>query len=135
VEQQKAITRAETTGSFLLWFGVLAGPLAWAGQLLLVFGLPEGVVCTPGNRTAGQFFNTDVRTVIQITNGVATALTLLALFVSYRCYRRLRESDATTAQRARWLAMAGMFNSTLFVMLTAVKFASPLFLTPCAHSL
>jgi hypothetical protein len=135
VEQQKAITRAETRSSWRLWFGVLAGPLAWACQLLLVFGLPEGVVCTPGNRTAGQFFNTDVRAVIQITNAVATTITVLAFLVSYRCYRKLRESDDTPAQRARWLAMAGMFNSSLFVMLTAVKFASPLFLTPCAHSL
>jgi hypothetical protein len=133
--EQKAITRAETRGSFLLWYGVLAGPLVWAGQLLLDYGLDEGVVCTPGNRTPGLFFNTGIETVIQITNLVATVLTGLALVVSWRCFRKLRDSDGTVGNRARWMAAAGLFNSSLFLIISVMKFASPIFLAPCTHSL
>ena len=129
--EQKAITRAETTSSFLLWYGVLGPPIIWAGQLLLDFGLDESVACTPGARFSGMFFNVDVGTVVQIVNTVATVLTLLALFVSYRCYRRLKESDSTVANRARWMAIAGMFDSALFLMLILAKFLPVLFLHGC----
>lgn len=133
-EKQKEVTRAETTGSMALWFGVLAGPLVWAVQLLLNFGLPEAVACAPGSRRSGVLWGLGVQTVIQITNVVATGVTLLALLVSYRLYRRLLIADPTHANRARWMATAGIFNSALFLILTALKFASPLSLGPCGPS-
>jgi hypothetical protein len=133
--EQKAITRAETTGSFLLWYGVLAPPIVWALQLLLDFGLDESVACTPGARFSGMLFNVSVGTAVQIVNGVAAALTLLAIFISYRCYRHLQVSDHTVANRARWMAMAGLFNGALFFLITVMKFAVPAFLSPCVHSL
>jgi hypothetical protein len=133
--EQEAITRAETSSSFLLWYGLLAPPIVWAGQLLLDYGLDEGVACSPGARFSGMLFNVSIGTAVQIVNAVATVLTLLALFVSYRCYRRLQVSDNTVANRARWMAMAGMFNGTLFLLITVMKFAVPAFLSPCAHSL
>lgn len=132
--ERRDVTRAETISSLALWYGVLAGPLAWAAQLILVFGLPEAIVCAPGAGPGARFHGLGVESVIQITNGAATGLTLLALFVSYRSYRRLRAADATEAGRARWMAVAGMFNSTVFLMLTALKFASPFFLGPCGTS-
>ena len=103
--------------------------------VLLDFGLDESVACTPGARFSGMFFNVHVGTVVQIVNTVATVLTLLALFVSYRCYRRLKESDSTVANRARWMAIAGMFNGVLFLLITVMKFAVPAFLSPCVHTL
>jgi len=133
--EPQAITRAETRGSFLLWYGVLAPPIVWAAQLLLDFGLDESVACTPGARLSGMFLNVSVGTVVQIINGVAAVLTLLAIFVSYRCYRRLQVSDKTVANRARWMAMAGLFNGAIFFLITIMKFAVPAFLSPCAHSL
>ncbi|MFN2613702.1 MAG: hypothetical protein ABR552_02645 [Actinomycetota bacterium] len=135
MEEQKVITHQETFGSSLLWFGVLAGPLVWAGQLLLDFGLDEAVVCAPGARASGLFFNVGIESVIQITNAVATIITALAFVVSYRCYRRLRHSDRTEGARARWLAVAGMFDSGLFLLITVMKFASPFFLSPCKGTL
>jgi hypothetical protein len=133
--EQKAITRAETTGSFLLWYGLLAPPIVWAIQLLLDFGLDESVACTPGARFSGMLFNVSVGTAVQIVNGVAAALTLLAIFISYRCYRHLQVSDRTVANRARWMAMAGLFNGALFFLITVMKFAVPAFLSSCVHSL
>ena len=133
--EQKAITRAETTGSFLLWYGVLAPPIVWAIQLLLDFGLNESVACTPGARFSGMLLNLDVGTVVQIVNAVAAALTVLAIFVSYHCYRHLKTSDQTVANRARWMAIAGLFNGSLFFLITVMKFAVPAFLSPCVHSL
>ena len=133
--EQKAITRAETSGSFLLWYGVLAPPIVWAIQLLIDFGLDESVACTPGARFSGMLFNVSVGTAVQIVNGVAAFLTLLAIFISYRCYRNLQVSDHTVANRARWMAMAGLFNGALFLLITVMKFAVPAFLSPCVHSL
>ena len=135
MEDAKQITKAETVSSAALWYGVLAGPIVWACQLLLNYGLEEGVACTPGSRFDGKFFNVSISTVIQITNAVATVLTMLAFTLSYRCYRRLRGSDTTVAQRAGWMAVAGMFVSGLFLLITALKFASPVFLKPCTFLL
>jgi hypothetical protein len=118
-----------------LWFGVLAGPLVWAGQLLLDYGLEEAVVCAPGSEPGARFRGVGIETVIQITNAVAAAVTLTALIVSYRSYRRLRDDDTSEAQRARWMATGGMFVSALFLIVTALKFASPFFLTPCTPPL
>ena len=132
--ERREVTHAETISSFSLWYGVLAGPLAWAAQLILVFGLPEAVVCAPGAGRTTAFYGVGIESVIQIINTIAVALTLLALGVSYRSYRRLRGTDASQAGRARWMAVAGMFNSTLFLMLTALKFASPFFLGPCGRT-
>jgi len=127
----KEITRAETTGSWLLWYGVLGAPIVWACQLLLDYGLNEAVACAPANRTPGQFFNTNIDIVIQIVNAVAAVLGVLALVVSVRCYRKLRVADETVSKRARWMATAGMFNSTLFLMLIIVKFVPVFFLHQC----
>ena len=120
--------------SLALWYGVLAGPLAWSVQLLLVFGLPEAVVCAPASGAGTTFRGLGVTTVIHITNAVATALTLAALAIAYRSNRRLRDGDATEGRRARWMAEAGMFNSTLFLILTSLTFASPFVLSPCGTS-
>lgn len=132
--ERRDVTRAETVSSLALWYGVLAGPLAWSVQLILVFGLPEAVVCAPASGPGTTFRGLGIASVIQITNAVATALTLAALAVAYRSYRRLRDADATEGRRARWMAEAGMFNSTLFLILTALKFASPIVLSPCGTS-
>jgi len=114
-----------------VWYGVLAGPSVWWMQLLLDYGLDEAVVCAPGNRTRGLFFTTVIGTVIQIVNAVATVLTVLAFAVSYRCYRRLRGGDSTNANRARWMAIAGMFDSALFLMLVVMKFVPAFFFHSC----
>jgi len=139
--EQQAIAATPAEGqangraSFLVWYGVLAPPIVWAIQLLLDFGLDESVACAPGGRLSGMFLNVSVGTAVQIINSVAAVLTLLAIFVSYRSYRRLKASDTTIANRARWMAMAGLFNGALFFLITIMKFAVPAFLSPCAHSL
>ena len=133
MRERTEVTHAETVSSLALWYGVLAGPLAWSLQLILVFGLPEGVVCAPGSGRGSAFLGLDVQTVIQITNAAATALTVLAFVVAYTAFRRLRV-DPSEGGRARWMAAAGMFNSTLFLFLTALKFASPFLLGPCGMS-
>ena len=131
MEEMKEITRAETTQSFGLWYGVLGAPIVWACQLILDYGLDEAVVCAPGNRTHGLFFNTNIDVVIQIVNAVAAVLGFLALFVAIRSYRRLRTVDTTRAMRARWMATAGMFDSALFLMLILGKFVPVFFLHQC----
>jgi len=126
------VTRAETSGSAGMWFGVLAGPIVWAAQLLIDYGLDEMIACAPGNRHRGSIHGAGIETVIQITNVVATVLALLAFAVSFRAYRRLSDGDGSPGFRARWMAAAGMFISGLFLMAIVLTFASPIFLSPCA---
>lgn len=132
--EQKERTRNETTSAAALWFGILTGPIAWAIQLLLVFGLPEAVVCAPGSRRSGKFFSLGIETVIHIINAAATGITAIALVVAYRQYRRFAVADHTEGSRARWMATAGLFVSALFLIITATKFAGPLFFSPCQTS-
>ena len=129
------VTRAESTSAALMWFGVLAGPIVWAAQLLIDFGLDETIVCAPGSRTRGVFSGVPIGTVIQITNAVATAVVATAFVVSLVRYRRLRAADATPGRRALWMASAGMFNSALFLLAVVLTFASPFFLSPCGRPL
>lgn len=129
--ERKDVTRAETISAFGLWFAILAPPVVWSVQLLLVYGIPEAVVCAPGSRSATHIFDLGIGTFIQIVNAAATAVTLVAFVVASRTHRRLSVGDRTEAQRARWMASAGMFVSAVFFIGTAITFASPVWLSGC----
>ena len=56
---------------------------------------------------------------------------MLAFVLAFGCYRKLRAGDSTDANRARWMAIAGMFDSVLFLMLILAKFLPVLFIHGC----
>lgn len=129
-----AISRAESVGSLALWIAVLTGPLAWATQLAVAYGLEDAIACAPAASVPGTLLGLSLRTAILALNAVLLAVTVVAGAIAWRCLVRLREQDATTAGRARWMALAGVINSVLFGLIIAVGFIPALVLDACMES-
>jgi hypothetical protein len=131
-------TKTLLSRSGRLWFAVLAGPLLWAVQLYVNYQWEEVLACSPAATSPGQVLGIDVRTWILLVNTVTTAGTLAALAVSLRCYRRTGVVEVggvrgTEHHRdvGHWMALAGIFNSVLFLFLIVVGYAPALMLKPC----
>lgn len=127
----EAISSAEARGSAALWFGVLGAPLAWAAQLAGNYVLEEWLSCAPGSATPGKLVGIAVERWVLAISTATTLVALAALLLALACHRRLRASDASTGNRARWMASAGIINSTIFLVPLALGFASPLLLDAC----
>jgi hypothetical protein len=128
----REVTRRETTGSWLLWFGVLAPPLAWATELLLNYSLEEWFACSPATQARGDMLGMSVDTVALIVTTVLTVVSLAGLLVAVACYRRIGATDGGPhRQRARWMALAGILNGILYTIIIVASYAVPLVLESC----
>ena len=121
-----------------LWFGVLTGPLLWFAQLNVNYQWEEFLACSPSATHRGDVVGLDVRTWVVIVNLVVMAGTLAALAVSVRCWRRTSVVPvggvSTTEHRrdtAHWMALAGMANSLLFLLLIVTGFGPAVILKTC----
>jgi uncharacterized membrane protein YhaH (DUF805 family) len=128
------VTKQEGSGSAALWFGVLGAPLAWAVQLVLNYAFEEWLTCTPGSTTPGRLWGIGVERWVTGVTGVVTAVAVFAMLVSLSCYRRLRDRDTSTGDRARWMAFAGIVNSGIFLLPIGLGFVSPMLLDTCRIS-
>ena len=126
------ITRREGRGSALLWFGVLGAPLAWTVELVAGYSLEEWFACSPATSTPGDILGLDVRAVALGISLATVVVAVAAGLVSLRCLRRI-EPDATDRvhQRARWMAIAGIMNSTLYGLAIVTSMFAPLILRVC----
>ncbi|MGD2059623.1 MAG: hypothetical protein PVF87_02040 [Acidimicrobiia bacterium] len=121
----ETITRNETRGSARLWFGVLAGPIAWAVQLGADWFLAEVVACAPSADPAGEIASVPLYAVTVTVNAALLAITAIAALVSARSLRMLRHrGDQTTGGRAEWMARAGLINSVVFTVIIAASYVS-----------
>jgi hypothetical protein len=121
-----------------LWFGVLAGPVLWFFQLYVNYQWEEVLACSPANTEPGEVLGLDVRTWILLVNTVVTAVTLVALAMAVRNYRRTgpaEEGGVRTTEHhrsvAHWMAFAGIANSVLFLLLMVGQYGPPLLLNRC----
>jgi hypothetical protein len=118
-------TKTLVSRSWRLWFAVLAGPLLWVSQLWVNYQWEEVLACSPATTHPSLVLGIEVRTWILLVNTVTAALTLVALAVALRCYRRTR------GEAAHWMATAGVINSILFLFLIVVGYAPAIMLRPC----
>jgi hypothetical protein len=127
------ISRSESRQSLLLWFGLLTGPGAWTIMLLVNYSLEEVISCTAAAATPGLVLGFGLKSIILILNAVLAAVTLIAGLVSFRCYRFLTRGDikSATDERARWMAVAGIMLSILFLLIIAISSAAPFLLDVC----
>jgi hypothetical protein len=126
------ITRRESRGSLLLWFGLLAPPLAWAVELTLNYSLEEWFACAPSTQELGEIVGLSVDAFALIATTVLTALSAAGLAVAIHCHRRLRTTnDSDAYDRARWMALAGILNGILYTTIIVVSYAVPLILDSC----
>lgn len=138
-----------------LWFGVLTGPLLWFAQLNVNYQWEEFLACSPSATHRGDVVGLDVRTWVVIVNLVVMAGTLAALAVSARCWRRTsvvpvggvstvssgscrldqRDTPCPPGEHRRdtahWMALAGMANSLLFLLLIVTGFGPAVILKTC----
>ncbi len=131
----RRVTRQEAWGSILLWFGVLAPPLAWATQLIVNYSLEEWFACSPGTQEKGRILGIVVDTWALVVTSALLAVSLLGLIVAIGCFRKLRGTgDNDSYQRARWMALAGIFNGVLYTIIIVVGYATPAILGSCRTS-
>jgi len=127
------------SGSKSAWFGVLAGPMVWFGQLNLNYQWEEFLACSPSNTDhRGLILGLDVRVWVVLVDAAVTLVVLAALATSIRSWRRTSivpvDGVSTTEHRrdvAHWMALAGMANSIVFLLLIVGGFAPPLMLKRC----
>jgi hypothetical protein len=130
----QAVSRAERGGSKLLWFGVLAGPVAWSLQVLIGYNLEE-IACNPGSQTQ-QLAGAEIEPVAVWLTLAMGALAVAGVLVSFNCWRRARAAvDSTPGGRAEWMAWAGIVTSGLFAFWIFVALFTPGFLEACDTSL
>jgi hypothetical protein len=131
----RSISRDEARGSALLWFGLLGAPLAWITQLVVDYSLEEWFACSPGGGEGEEILGMSVQTLAIGISVVLLAIAVAAGLVALRCFARLKDaSEEATASRARWMAVAGIMNSVLYVMIILASFAPPLILESCRYS-
>jgi hypothetical protein len=120
--------------SFLLWFGVVAPPLAWGAHLVLgdlIFELG----CAPGAR-GPELLGLGLETWALIQTIVLAAVALAAGLGAAVEWRRLRSiQDGTRWSRAHAMALAGMASGALYLLLILFGLLPGLFLQGCETSL
>lgn len=126
------ITRRESTGSFLLWFGILGAPAAWTFQLLLNYSLEEWFACSPASQTRGLVLGVDVGLVATSITAALAFVAVLAGVVSIRCLKAIKPVGEAGG-RARWMAIAGVMNSVLYTVIILFSFVVPLILGTCEY--
>ena len=131
--EPRAITRRETTGSILLWFGLLGAPLAWFAQVVFAPDLAE-IICYPGARASGlgRVYGMPINDLLLLGNTALTLIAAAGLFCSWVCWRKLKTAgDNTSGRRASWMALAGIMVSPLFLLSIVVGYIPLLMLEPC----
>ena len=109
--------------------------MAWAIQLAVDYSLDEVFACAPGNGASGEIAGIPSSDVALLVSGVLLAIAIAAGIVAFRCYAKLRGTNGEdTPSRARWMALAGILNSILYVIVIAASFAPPLLLRACESS-
>ena len=118
-------TPPSTFTTLLLWFGGLAGPLAWTAQLVVGYSAEEAD-CSRGG---GSFDAAHpVNLAVSIAAGVVT---LLALAVAAGIWRRARDRDVDDRGRVAFMAVGGILVSVLFLALIAVTAVGTMHFDPC----
>lgn len=120
--------------SLVLWFGVLAPPLAWGAHLVLgdlIFELG----CAPG--VGGRdLFGLGLEAWALIQSVVLGAVVVAAGMGALAAWRRLqRHPDGTRWSRAHAMALAGVASGALYGLLVLFGLVSVFFLDGCVTPL
>jgi hypothetical protein len=115
--EARRISREEGLGSAGLWFGILGGPIAWVLHLLIGYSLEEWFACSPSATTRGEVLGMDVRSVTVLITIVFGTVAAAAALVALRYLRRAPRPGDEGPMRVRWMAVVGMMNSILYLLI------------------
>ena len=111
----------------VLWFGLLAAPLAWAAQLVTAWGIEESA-CE--RDAAGSVWGISPQSLTIAVSVAGAAVALAALLVAVRAVRQLSQAGEAAARRT-FMACAGVLGSALFLGGIALAAAAALSLDSC----
>ena len=120
--------------SWLLWFGAVGAPAAWTVQLVLNYSLEEWFACSPSATERGEVVGLEVPTAALVTSGALSLVAIVAGLVSFSCYRKIGDGSSDVETRAKWMALAGIMNSVLYLIVILASFGPPLLLDVCEVS-
>jgi hypothetical protein len=104
-----------------LWFGIFIGPMAWAADSGLSYGLTQWACAV------------DSSPLLLVLSALAFGAALAGLFAALRAYRELRSSPgiASTADPSRFLAISGVVLSSASLLLIIAAAIPRLFVNLC----
>jgi hypothetical protein len=127
-------------GLSALWFGLLAAPLAWSAQLMADYALIAHS-CFPAAGQRDTLLYPSVATIVLIVSALAILAGIAGIVVAARSYGRVggdHAADRTqfhdapiAVGRARFMALAGIASSTLFLGGIVLHTVGILILAPC----
>ena len=112
-----------TRGILLLWFSVLAGPIAWAlNQEISYLFVPWA--CASGTRL-----------MLHAVTLAALLLSLAGAFVGWRCWHRTgaewHDAEGGVIGRSRLMALGGIALGAMFALVILAQGYPSLVLSPC----
>jgi hypothetical protein len=130
----EGISRRESVGSLKLWFAVLGAPLAWLTHMVVGYSLEEWFACSPSTSEAGKIVGLDVRTFVLIFTGAMALVAVAAGVAAVTCLRKIKAQESEESLRPRWMAIAGIMNSVLYLLIILGGVAPALILETCQRS-
>ena len=138
------ISKDEGRRSLKLWFAVLGSPLAWAGHLGINYSIEEWFTCSRSAKEQGEFIGLSTEMLVLLVNTAMLAVAALSGLAAVSCWRSLRagagddeaaeEGGDETAERARWMAFAGMVEGALFAGTILLGYLPLLIIGTCETS-
>jgi hypothetical protein len=127
------VSRSESFGTRTLWFAVLGAPIAWVTHMMIGYSTEEWFACSPSTTHPGEMFGLDVRTFVVILTVVMALVALAALLAAISCLRKIGPAEDTN-RRPRWMAIAGIMNSVLYLLIILGGLGPALILDVCERS-
>ena len=109
-----------------VWFGALAGPLAWAGQHVFGYGLTEA-----GCDVGGQRWGVPIDTLTAIATAVAALIAVLGLVVAIGVFRANAQEAPPPEGRRFFLGAIGVFINPLFLCIVLMSGIGSIVLDNC----
>ena len=105
-------------------FGFLAGPILWALQILVGYGI-DSLACTTGNKLP-----------VYLTIALSGLIVLAAAVLAYQAWSSKSDSSFLMAtnqaqESALFWSVSGLVISVLFFILILATVITALFLSPC----
>ena len=126
------LLRSSSVAEFLQWFGLLAGGLAWTGQLVVGFGVSDAA-CSAGS--AGWGIDVHAWEVALTAAGVTAALVAeVAAVTLFLETRNTKETDAPPWGRRHFFASAAILGNFLFIVVILMTGIGTLAHSPCTQS-
>jgi hypothetical protein len=109
----------DTLKHFLLWTGMLAAPIAWAIQFLIIYALVPHV-CKIGR---GQS--------LHITSGLFIVIGFAAGVLAWRNLGQVEHSFEEERESILFLGRLGLLTSAMFTLLMIAQVIPTFFIDPC----